>query len=121
MKFALFALLGATAAVSLVGDDDDRNGKKHGWRNAWPHGIDDSTLDDTVMNWIRKPEDPEPPIKFHAVGQQWQPGHWPINFEWNDDMSHAAWKNEIDDGSDDNEVVDLQTMVEDAGMTFVGN
>ena len=36
-------------------------------------------------------------------------------------MSHDAWKNEIDDGSDDNEVVDLQTMVQDAGMTFVGN
>ena len=33
-------------------------------------------------------------------------------------MSHATWANEIDDGSDDNEVVDLQTAIESSGMTF---
>ena len=36
-------------------------------------------------------------------------------------MSHATWANEIDDGTDDNEVVDIQTIVEGNGMTFIGN
>ena len=71
------------------------------------------------MNWIRPPPAPEPEIKFHAVGNQWAPGQWPINFSWNGDMSHATWNNEIDDGSDDNEVVDLQTQIEHTGMTFL--
>ena len=71
MKFAIIALVGAASAISLQGEPDTTNGKFNGWRNNWPHGIDDSTLDDTVMNWIRKPDDPEPEIKFHAVGSQW--------------------------------------------------
>ena len=32
-------------------------------------------------------------------------------------MSHATYQNEIDDGTDDNEVVDLQTAIEQSGMT----
>jgi hypothetical protein len=32
-----------------------------------------------------------------------------MNFTWNGGMSHATWHNEIDDGTDDNEVIDLQT------------
>ena len=32
-----------------------------------------------------------------------------MNFSWNGGMTHATWNNQIDDGTDDNEVIDLQT------------
>ena len=77
------------------------------WNLPWPQGIDDSTDDDKIMNWIRKPEEPAPPIRYHDKMRQWQPGTWPVNFSWNDDWNHASYHNEIDDGTDDNEVVDV--------------
>ena len=61
------------------------------------------------MNWMRDPEAPEPPIKYHDLMRQWDKGTWPVNFTWNGPMTLATWKNEIDDGTDDNEVIDLQT------------
>ena len=39
--------------------------------------------------------------------RQWAPSTWPMNFTWNGGMDHATWHNEIDDGTDDNEVIDL--------------
>ena len=79
------------------------------WRNAWPQGaIDDSTDDDKIMNWMRVPEGPPPPIQYHDKMRQWQPGTWPVHFNWNGDMSHATYAKEIDDGTDDNEVVNVQ-------------
>ena len=36
------------------------------WNLPWPNGaVDDSTDDDKVMNWIREPKPPKPPIKYH--------------------------------------------------------
>ena len=80
------------------------------WRNPWPQGaIDDSTDDDKIMNWIRAPEPPKPPIKYHDKMRQWTPGTWPVHFTWNDDMTKATYAKQIDDGTDDNEVVNVQT------------
>ena len=120
MKFAV-ALVGATSAITLTrrsypgvtfvqtqGDDKGMNGTFNGWRNPWPHGIDDSTDDHLIMNWMRDPKKPDPPIRYHDKMRQWQPGTWPVNFTWNDGMTNAAYHNEIDDGTDDNEVIDMQ-------------
>ena len=79
------------------------------WRRQWPQGIDDSTDDDTIMNWMRKPKSANPPIKYHDKMRQWQSGTWPVNFSWNAPMSKATYHNQIDDGSDDNESVDIMT------------
>ena len=59
------------------------------------------------MNWIREPEAPKAPIRYFERGAEWAPGSWPINFTWDKDWSHATYQNEIDDGSDDNEVIDI--------------
>ena len=80
------------------------------WRNAWPQGsTDDSTDDDKIMNWMRAPAAPPAPIVYHDKMRQWQPNTWPTHFNWNGDMSHATYAKQIDDGTDDNEVVDLMT------------
>ena len=60
------------------------------------------------MNWVRKPEGPEPPIRYHDKMRQWQIGSWPVYHTWDDDMVKATQHSQIDDGTDDNEVVDLQ-------------
>ena len=77
------------------------------WRLKWPQGIDDSTDDDKVVNWPKEKDPAKDPIKYHDKMRQWQPGTWPIHHTWNDDWSHASYHNEVDDGTDDNEVVDL--------------
>ena len=77
------------------------------WRKPWPQGIDDSTDDDKVMNWIREPEPKKPPIRYHDKMRQWQPDTWPINHTWDDDWTKASYHNQVDDGTDDSEVVDL--------------
>ena len=59
------------------------------------------------MNWMRDPNAPAPPIKYHDKMRQWAPGTWPVNFSWNGGMTSAAYNNQVDDGTDDNEVVDL--------------
>ena len=84
--------------------------KGNHWRWNWPNGIvDDSTDDDTIMNWMRKPKPANPPIKYHDKMRQWQQGNWPVNFSWNAPMDKATYHNWIDDGSDDNESVDVMT------------
>ena len=78
------------------------------WRVNWPQGaVDDSTDDDKIMNWMRKPKEPKPPIRYHDKMRQWTPGTWPVYHTWNDDFNHATQHSIIDDGTDDNEVVDL--------------
>ena len=77
------------------------------WRLKWPQGIDDSTDDDKVVGWMGEKKDPKPPIKYHDKMRQWQPGTWPINHTWNDEFNHATQHNQIDDGTDDSEVVDV--------------
>ena len=120
MKSAILALIGASSAVSLTHHRNvpgvtflqtelTGDGTPNGWRDPWPLGIDDSRLDDTVLNWMRDPKAPAPPIRYHDKMRQWENGTWPMNFTWNGGMSHATWHNEIDDGTDDNEVIDLQT------------
>ena len=97
---SVIALIGLSAAVSLThhhhvdgvtfiqtGD----NGTTNGWREPWPLGIDDSRLDDTVMNWMRHPEGPGPPIRYHDKMRQWTTGTWPVNFTWNGAMDNATW------------------------------
>ena len=118
---SVLALIGVSSALSLTHhrnvpgvtflqtQGDGGNGTPNGWRDPWPLGIDDSRLDDTVLNWMRDPKAPEPPIRYHDKMRQWEKGTWPMNFTWNGGMSHATWHNEIDDGTDDNEVIDLQT------------
>ena len=111
MKFtAAVALFAVAEAVSLSGIDKGELMQSHPshWRKGWPEGaIDDSTDDDKIMNWMRKPAAPPAPIKYHDKMRQWQPGTWPVHFNWNGDMSHATYAKQIDDGTDDNEVVDL--------------
>ena len=63
------------------------------WRNPWPQGIDDSTDDDTIMNWIRKPKEIEPTLRYHDKMRRWTSGTWPINFSWNDSWNHASYSN----------------------------
>ena len=46
----------------MGGDNEGGNGEKWGWREPWPLGIDDSRDDNTIMNWMRDPEAPAPPI-----------------------------------------------------------
>mgnify|MGYP006114735665 FL=1 len=118
---SVLALIGATSAISLTHHrhqvpgvtflqtqgGDEGNGTPNGWRDPWPLGIDDSRLDDTVMNWMRDPKAPDPPIRYHDRMRQWSTGTWPMNFTWNGPMDHATWNNQIDDGTDDNEVIDL--------------
>ena len=61
---SVLALIGATSAISLTHrhnvpgvtflqteDGGGGNGTPNGWRDPWPLGIDDSRLDDTIMNW----------------------------------------------------------------------
>tara|TARA_B110000285_G_C14836031_1_gene473126 strand:+ start:107 stop:496 length:390 start_codon:yes stop_codon:yes gene_type:complete len=122
MKFVL-ALIGASSAITLsrrsypgvtfiqTQDDDNKhgNGSFNGWRNPWPLGIDDSTNDHLIMNWMKDPKGPDAPIKYHDKMRQWVPGTWPVNFNWNGGWTQASYNNQIDDGTDDNEVIDLQT------------
>ena len=56
---------------------------------------------------MRKPKGPPPPIEYHNKMRQWQPGTWPVHFAWNKDFDHATYSKQVDDGTDDNEVVDL--------------
>ena len=64
------------------------------------------------MNWMRDPKGPDAPIKYHDKMRQWVPGTWPVNFAWNGGWTSAAYHNEIDDGTDDNEVIDMQTKID---------
>ena len=43
----------------------------------------------------KDPNAPKPPIRYHDKMRQWTPGTWPY--------PHST----LDDGSDDNEVVDI--------------
>ena len=52
---------------------------------------------------------PAPPIKYWDKMRQWEPHTWPTYFTWNKGWDHATYHHQIDDGTDDNEVVDVQT------------
>ena len=120
MKYSLVAI--ALAGVSAMSHQDQLydimnlqtestgvpiNMDGNTWRRPWPQGVDNSENDDKILNWIRKPAGPPTPIKYHDKMRQWVPGTWPVNFSWNSQMDNASYHNEIDDGSDDNEVVDV--------------
>ena len=109
MKYTcIVALFAGVEAVQLKSEGVPIHMDGNHWRRPWPQGIDDSTNDDTIMNWPRLPEPPLPPQEYHDKMRQWVPGTWPVNFSWNDQMDHATYHNQIDDGTDDNESVDLQ-------------
>ena len=65
-----------------------------------------------VLNWMRKRKGPDPPIKYHDKMRQWEEGTWPVYHTWktNDDGSFkkALYWQQVDDGTDDNEVVNMQ-------------
>ena len=110
MKFILIilALLAETInTLRLNGvPKEDMMAGAH-WRKAWPEGIDDSTDDDNVVHWYEEAK-PEPePIRYHDKMRLWQQGTWPIDHTWNAPFNWATYHQEIDDGSDDNEVVNL--------------
>ena len=111
MKFlAVIAALAVAEGHRISGIDkgDLMQSQPSHWRKGWPQGaIDDSTDDDKIMNWMREPKPPAPPIQYHDKMRQWTPGTWPVHFVWNGDFNHATYHKQIDDGTDDNEVVDL--------------
>ena len=111
--FALLALASTSQAVKLEGvPKADMMAGPH-WRKAWPEGTDDSTNDEDVLNWMRKRKGPDPPIQYWDKMRQWAPGTWPVYHTWNGDFNKATQHQEIDDGTDDNEVLNLmQTRVE---------
>ena len=118
MKFvlALMALAATTEAVQLEGVPKKELMKGSHWRKAWPEGTDDSTDDDNILNWMRKRKGPDPPIQYHDKMRQWQPGTWPVYHTWdtNSDGSfkHANYHQEVDDGTDDNEVLNVHLKTE---------
>ena len=105
--FALLALVATSEAVKLEGVPKGDLMKGSHWRKAWPEGTDDSTNDEDVLNWMRKRKGPEPPIQYHDKMRQWQPGTWPVYHTWNKDFDHASYHQETDDGTDDNEVLNM--------------
>ena len=60
-------------------------------------------------------KDPEDPIKYWDKPEksswdkmrQWTPGTWPVYHTWNKDFDKATQNYTVDDGSDDNEVVNV--------------
>ena len=72
------------------------------WRKPWPEGaVDDGTGDENhLLRKEKKKSKASGPIKrkFHDNFRQWQPGTWPVNFEWNGDK--AVYHNVVDDGTD---------------------
>ena len=115
MKYiALLALVATAEAIQIRGIDKDdiQQAKASHWRRPWPQGIDDSTDDENVLNWMRKKKEADPPIEYWDKMRQWQHGTWPVYFDWNKKYNHASYAHEIDDGTDDNEVVDVQRKME---------
>ena len=111
--FALMALAATSQAVQLEGVPKKELMKGSHWRKPWPEGVDDSTDDENVMNWMRKRKGPDPPIQYHDKMSQWETGTWPVYHTWDKKMNWATQHYEIDDGTDDNEVVNmLQTHTE---------
>ena len=123
MRFSLLAVMAVAAEArhhhhhhdygylqsEVMGIDKKTLQPDQHWRGSWPQGpVDDSTDDDKILNWMRKPKEPEPPIRYHDQMRQWQAGTWPVHHTWDDDWTKASYHNEIDDGTDDNEVVALQ-------------
>ena len=109
MKFvlAIIALVGTSQAVQLEGVPKKELQKGSHWRKPWPEGIDDSTNDEDVLNWMRTRKGPDGPIEYHNKMRQWVPNTWPVYHTWNDDMDWATKHYQVDDGTDDNEVVDF--------------
>ena len=114
MKFvlALLAMAATSEAVKLDGVPKKALMKGPHWRKAWPEGTDDSTNDEDVLNWMRTRKGPDPPIQYHNKMRQWTEGTWPVYHTWstNNDGSFkkANYYQVIDDGSDDNEVLNTQ-------------
>ena len=128
MKYSVIALLaiGVEARnlrdASLIQESVEGIDKKtlqpdRHWNLPWPQGIDDSTDDDKILNWMRKPKAPEPPIQYHDKMRQWQEGTCPVYHTWNKAMDHATQHEQIDDGTDDNEVLNVQQKA-DIGVRF---
>ena len=108
---AIMALVGTSQAVHLEGVPKKQLQKGAHWRKPWPEGIDDSTNDEDVLNWMRTRKGPDPPIEYHSGMRQWVPGTWPVYHTWKADQdwgADVATKHfQVDDGTDDNEVVNM--------------
>ena len=59
------------------------------------------------MNWIPEPEPKAKELRFVNKGREWTPGTWPVHHTWDDDWTHASYHNQIDDGTDDSDVLDV--------------
>ena len=81
------------------------------WAKPWPQGVvDDGTDDDEVSLLKKEKPEPDPPIRYHDRMRQWAPGTWPVYHTWDDKWSKATYHQQIDDGTDDNEVVGVQLL-----------
>ena len=73
----------------------------------WPLGIDDGTDDDNIRYPTEEKEVEEKALRFDFRNRQWTPNTWPVHHTWDEDWTRAQYHNIIDDGTDDNEVVDV--------------
>ena len=90
MKYSAIVCLGIAAGVQLEGIPKKALHPDQHWRLPWPQGIDDSTDDDKVMNWMREKKPADPPIQYHDKMRQWKEGTWPVYHTWNKDMTVAT-------------------------------
>ena len=93
-------------------DKKDLQPDRH-WHFPWPQGIDDGTDDDKIMLPGKKPKEPEKPLVYKNFGsREWTPGTWPIHHTYDKDWKWATYSNQIDDGTDDSDVLDVQQKAE---------
>ena len=112
MKFTLLVALTAAVKIDEAGIPMGSLHTGNHWRERWPRGVDDSTNDHLVLGLATEPKEPAPPIKYWDKMRQWEPHTWPTYFTWNAGWDHATYHHQIDDGTDDNEVVDVMHKAE---------
>ena len=88
-------------------DPKDLHPDRH-WMLPWPQGIDDGTDDDNIILPEKKEKSPDKPLKFIIKGREWTPGTWPVHHTWDKDWESATQHKIIDDGTDDDEVLNVQ-------------
>ena len=77
----------------------------------WPQGIDDGTDDDKTYYPEEAIDEDDQGLKFVYNNREWTDGTWPVHHTYDTDDAgnwlKASYHNIIDDGTDDNEVVDV--------------
>ena len=122
MKLAIIALLAAATQARhhhhhrdvgliqsrVMGIDEKELQPVRAWSQPWPQGLDDGTDDHLVVRLKKEPKEADPPIVYKTNMRQWQEGTWPVYHTWDKDWKKATYHQAIDDGTDDNEVVNVQ-------------